>query len=209
MSTHSERESDTKLAQCYQDGDKTAGDSLFRRYWVLIHNFFKNQTGNNTDAEDLCQETFYAAFKALKRAPAPTDFRAWLYTIAKNAGRKWFKEQQKQGIRLSLDALPADKPGHIPLIEQLFAPITEQPEQGVIDTELGDIRRRFEGTLARKELAIFRLRCSSNMTFKKIGHDLGIETGTVKVQYHRTVKTFKVWLKKHYPDTYDFLIGEG
>lgn len=97
----------------------------------------------------------------------------------------------------------------MPLIELLSAPVTFQPEHGVIDNELGDIRRRFERTLRPKELAVFRLRHNSNMTFQKIGEGLGIKSGTAKVRYYRAVTAFKAWLKKHHLDTYYFLSGGG
>ena len=117
---------------------------------------------------------------------------------------KWIKEKQKQGVRVVLDAAPED--------ESLPAPVTDQPEHGVLDKELGDIRRRFERTLRlkrSKELVVFQLRHNSGMTFEKIGRKLRIKPGTAKVQYHRALVEFKKWLKKHYSDIYYFLNGGG
>lgn len=59
---------------------------------------------------------------------------------------------------LVLDAAPEDGSGQMPLAASLLAPVTFQPEHGVLDNELGDIRRRFERTLRPKELAVFRLK---------------------------------------------------
>ena len=82
-----------------------------------------------------------------------------------------------------------------------------QPENGVIDNELGDICRRFERTLRPKELAVFRLR--QNSGFKEIGEELDIKPNTAKAQYHQVVTKFKAWLEKRYPDIYYFLRGRG
>lgn len=88
------------------------------------------------------------------------------------------------------------------------APVTDQPEHGTLDAELGDIRLRFESTLRPEELAVFQLRQNSSMTFKEIGQALGIKSNTAKVQYHRVVTKFKAWLEKHYPDIY-YSLSEG
>ena len=46
------------------------------------------------------------------------------------------------------------------------------------------------------------------MTSEKI-RQLGIKVGTAKVRYHRALRAFKAWLKKHYPDIYDLLRRGG
>jgi DNA-directed RNA polymerase specialized sigma24 family protein len=87
--------------------------------------------------------------------------------------------------------------------------MTLEPEHETIDNEFRDIRLRFERTLQPKVLTIFRLRHHSSLTFKEIAKELGIRETTAKVQYHRTVKSFRTWLEKHYPDVYRSLIGGG
>ena len=125
---------------------------------------------------------------------------------------KWIKEKQKQGVQVVLDAAPEDESEQTPLTESFPAPVTDQPEHGVLDKELGDIRRDFESTLGSKrpkELVVFQLRHKSGTTFEEIGRKLRIKTGTAKVRYHRALVEFKKWLKKHYPHIYYFLNGGG
>ena len=208
MLTDYETYSDVQLLQRYQKSDEQAGSVLFQRYRTPLHRFFKgNISGSNQDAEDLVQETFLEALKSLKKEQSLRNFRAWLYKIATRVLVKWIKE--KQGMHVVLDAAPEDESEQMPLAESLPAPVTDQPEHGVIDKEFGDIRRDFESTLGSKELEVFQLRHNSSMTFEEIGQKLGIKTGTAKVQYHRALVEFKKWLKKHYPDIYYFLNGGG
>ena len=210
MLTDYETYSDVQLLQRYQKGDKQAGSVLFQRYRTPLHRFFKgNISGNNQDAEDLVQETFLEALKSLKKEQSLRSFRAWLYKIATRVLVKWIKEKQKQGVQVVLDAAPEDESGQMPLAEPLPAPVTDQPEHGVLDKELGDIRRDFERTLRLEELVVFQLRHNSGMTFEEIGRELRIKPGTAKVQYHRALVEFKTWLKKHYSDIYYFLNGGG
>ena len=202
--------SDAQLLQRYQKGNKVAGNILFQRYKVSLHRFFERRiSGSREDVEDLVQGTFFEALKSLKTEQSVTSFRAWLYKIATRVLSRWIDEKQKQGVQVELATTPEDESGHMPLTASLPAPVTFQPEHSVLDNELGEIRRRFERTLRRKELAVFRLRHNSGMTFEEIGEELGINAGTAKVRYHRAVTAFKAWLKKRYPDIYYFLNGGG
>ena len=174
------------------------------RYWVgpkpkglglldnALHKFFERRIGGNReDVEDLVQETFLEALKSLKKGQSLTSFRAWLYKIATRVLARWIDEKQKQGVRVALDTVLADESGQMALTELLPAPVTFQPEHGIIDNELGNIRHRFERTLRPKELAVFQLRHNSSMTFEEIGEELGIKPNTAKVQYHRVATRFK------------------
>ena len=209
MLTDYETYSDVQLLQRYQKGDEQAGSVLFQRYKVRLYNFFKKEIRNHEDVEDLVQETFFEALKSLKKEQSVTSFQAWLYKIATRVLARWIQEKQKEGVQVALDATPEDESGQMALTELLSAPGTFQPEQGAIDTELRNIRLRFERTLRPEELVVFQLRQNSSMTFKEIGEELGIKPGTAKVRYHRVATRFKAWLEKRYPDIYHFLRGGG
>ena len=208
MLTDYEKYSDADLVRCYQKGDEEAGNVLCQRYWDALHRFFKRKIGKGEDAKDLVQETFYEALKSLKSGRPPRNFQAWFYKIAVRVLGRWIKGQQDQARQLSLNDLSEGESEQISLGESLRASVTVEPAYQTIDSEFRDIRRRFEGTLRPRELAIFQLRHSSPMTFEEIGEVLGIKPGTAKVQYHRTVVVFKVWLEKYYPETY-LLLSEG
>lgn len=209
MSKDYEEQSDAHLVQRYQNGDEEAGNTLCQRYLSVLQRFFKRKIRNTEDAEDLVQETFLAALDSLKKGQSPRVFRSWLYGIATHVIARWIQEKQKPDAQIVLDITAEDESRHISLVELLLAPVTDQPEHGVIDNELGNIRRRFEKTLRPQELAVFQLRLNSSPTFKAIGKELGIKPNTAKVRYHRAVKEFRVWLKRRYPDIYHSLIGGG
>ena len=168
MSTDYKESSDVKLLQFYQKGDEQAGSVLFQRYKAPLHRFFKGKiSGNCEDVEDLVQETFLEALKSLKKEQSVTSFRAWLYKIATRVLARWIQEKQKKSVQVALDATPEDESGQISPAELFPAPAMDQPETGAIDTELGDIRLRFERTLRPEELVVFQLRQNSHKTFKR------------------------------------------
>ncbi len=75
--------SDETLAQQAQAGDMTAFEELVFRYETRVYRFLANSCRNQTDASDLCQETFVAAFRNLKKFDSTKSFCTWLFTIAR------------------------------------------------------------------------------------------------------------------------------
>ena len=210
-STDYQEYSDAELVRYCQEGDPAAENMLCKRYWGVLHTFFKQRIGGNSaDAEDLVQKTFIEAMGSLRTLLNPGSFRWWLHTIARRVLARWIKEKQKQGGQVALDAAsnipsehdldPEDTPGQTTLKELFAAPVMYQPEHGVLDDEFRDLRRCFEETLRPKELRLFRLRHHDRMTFREIAKELGVKEETAKVRHHRLVEKFRTWLEKHYPD---------
>ena len=219
-STDYQKYSDAELVRCCQEGDREAENALCKRYWNVLHTFFKQKMGgNNVDAEDLVQETFMEAMGSLRTLLNPGSFRWWLHTIARRVLARWIAEKQQRSGQVALDAAldvpsardldPEDIPGQTTLGELLIAPMMYQPEHGVLDDEFRDIRRRFEETLRPEERRLFRLRHHDRMKFREIANELNIKEGTVKVQHHRLLKRFKMWLKKHYPEYFPLVKWGG
>jgi RNA polymerase sigma-70 factor (ECF subfamily) len=65
-------------------GSKRSFESIYEEYRTPIFNFIYHLVGSRELAEDLTQDTFYKACKALSRTDANLKLSAWLYSIAKN-----------------------------------------------------------------------------------------------------------------------------
>jgi RNA polymerase sigma-70 factor (ECF subfamily) len=74
--------------------DSDAFGQLVERYATVIVNLAYRMVGDRTEAEDLAQETFVAAFKALPRFRAESKFSTWLYRIAANKCKDWLRAKQ-------------------------------------------------------------------------------------------------------------------
>jgi RNA polymerase sigma-70 factor (ECF subfamily) len=79
------QDSDVDLVAAAQAGDRAAFEELVRRTSRLVYARLLLETGNPHEAEDLTQETFLQAYRALGRLKNPAQFRGWLRTIADNA----------------------------------------------------------------------------------------------------------------------------
>lgn len=86
------------VARCLKQ-DQEAFGQLVERYATVIVNLAYRMVGDRTEAEDLAQETFVAAFKALPTFRAESKFSTWLYRIAANKCKDWLRAKRPgQGL---------------------------------------------------------------------------------------------------------------
>ncbi len=86
-------QSDAVLAVEAQNGTRRAFESLVLRHKAQIYRIVRHYVGNDADARDVVQDSFVAAWLALRRFDASRDFGAWLRTIALNKCRDFGRRQ--------------------------------------------------------------------------------------------------------------------
>jgi len=75
---------DDELVQRAQEDDYGSFEELVRRYEKKIYGHTIRMLGNPEDAEDVLQETFLNAFRALRSFRGDSSFSTWIYRIATN-----------------------------------------------------------------------------------------------------------------------------
>src|SRR5919199_2930775 len=93
----------TDLVRRAQNGDPAALACLVERYQEPLARFSRRLTSSLAQAEDLTQESLLRAYRAIGRLADPSRFEAWLFAIAANLARKWWRDQARWP--LSLDSL--------------------------------------------------------------------------------------------------------
>ena len=87
---------DTILIKRILSGDKDRSyEKLMQKYEGRIKNLAFMMIGNRTDAEDLAQESFIRAFKALPNFQRKAKFSSWLYQIAINLCKDYLKAKSR------------------------------------------------------------------------------------------------------------------
>jgi RNA polymerase sigma-70 factor, ECF subfamily len=77
--------SDSTLVAHASAGDRDAFDELVRRYRRRVHALVRALTAGDNDAEDLVQDIFVRAYRAISGFRGDSAFQSWLYRIAVNA----------------------------------------------------------------------------------------------------------------------------
>lgn len=96
--------SDAELVVRSLAQDHEAFGQLIDRHASSIVNLAYRMVGNQTEAEDLAQETFLAAFKALRTFRADAKFSTWLYRIASNKCTDWLRVKRPGQGQYDVDA---------------------------------------------------------------------------------------------------------
>ena len=93
---------DLALVNRAKEEDAAAYDQLVRKYQERIYATVYHMTSNHEDANDLTQETFIKAYRALKSFKGDSSFYTWIYRIAVNKTINFLK-QRKNRVHMSLN----------------------------------------------------------------------------------------------------------
>ncbi|MDR2462529.1 MAG: RNA polymerase sigma factor [Verrucomicrobiales bacterium] len=94
MNDNGETRDEPQLVGAAISGCADAFSALFNRYYPMIHAFAYRLTLSDHDADDLAQETFVSAARAIGGFRREVSFKNWLYQIAANRHRSHCRKQQ-------------------------------------------------------------------------------------------------------------------
>jgi len=101
-----ERSIDQELVARVQAGDKSAFDLLVRKYQNKIAKLISRYVYDHSEVEDVTQETFIKAYRAISGFRGESAFYTWLYRIAINTAKNYLVSQ---GRRLPNSGLNSDE----------------------------------------------------------------------------------------------------
>ena len=108
----SAEESDLSLVQRAQRGESGAFDALVRRYQHKVVKLVMRYVRNPTEAEDIAQDAFIKAYRALSRFRGDSAFYTWLYRIAINTAKNSLAARARNPVQLdSSGSGDEDRPG--------------------------------------------------------------------------------------------------
>jgi RNA polymerase sigma-70 factor, ECF subfamily len=99
------RRTDAALVRAAQRGDGEAVDELFRRHWPAIHRAAWLVVHDPAAAEDIAQEAFLSALRALDRFDRRRPLGPWLHRIVVNRAIDWSRARALRP-ETTADALP-------------------------------------------------------------------------------------------------------
>ena len=91
------------LVKRVQRGDKTAFDLLVRKYQHKVVKLVLRYVRNPAEAEDIAQEAFIKAYRALPQFRGDSAFYTWMYRIAINTAKNQLASRDRSPIAYDLD----------------------------------------------------------------------------------------------------------
>ncbi|MEX2315281.1 MAG: sigma-70 family RNA polymerase sigma factor, partial [Thermomicrobiales bacterium] len=95
MTADVDRRDDAELVLAAVGGDQQAFADLYERYIGPVYDFLARMLRDRNEAEDVAQETFVRAMQALGSLQQGTNFRGWIFTIARNTSLNRIERQKR------------------------------------------------------------------------------------------------------------------
>jgi RNA polymerase sigma-70 factor (ECF subfamily) len=173
---------DSSLVARCAVGDRSASHALIERYYRAVCGFLYKRVQQPDLVEDLAQETFLEAFRALHDGRRPEHFSSWLFGIAVNRCGKWLRRKR-------LPLFPATDPPEAASVPFL-SPAEELEEQRRLQASLED---GLAG-LPERTRQLLHLKHRQGKTCEQIAAELRQPVGTIKSQLSRAYKTLRARL---------------
>ena len=179
--------SDEQLLAAHMNGHPSAFPLLVERYRPELYGFLCRFTGSRTTAEDVFQDTFLQVHLSAASFDMTRVFRPWLYTIAANKARDWYRrERTRRGVSLQT---PVGEEGDGELIDLIAAKV-DQPARPLTHREEADLVNKAVDALSPLHREIIVLAYFQRMNYQQIAEILEIPLGTVKSRLHSAVAAF-------------------
>lgn len=163
--------SDGELVRLIRDGEADAYAELVRRTERSGYRLARRITRNHDDADDVLQESYVKAYRALDRFAPDRPFGPWFLTIVARTALTWIRDARRRA------AEPLDEPGR-----DGAAPLAERVADPVHDAASVERRARVERAYARlseDHRVILALRVEGDLPYAAIAEALSIPLGTV------------------------------
>jgi RNA polymerase sigma-70 factor (ECF subfamily) len=166
-------------------GDADAYRVLVERHSRALFRLAFRMTGNESDAEDVVQESFLRAYRQLGKFDDRAAFGTWLYRIATNCSLDLVRSRKRRSEQIA----PADEEMESPL-ENLPAP-DPTPERSALSAEVRDRLTAAMNELSATERTAFVLRHFEGMCIEDVSRVLECQPGAAKHSVFRAVQKLR------------------
>jgi RNA polymerase sigma factor, sigma-70 family len=169
-----EEVSNSELVKKSQLGDKSAFEELVKRHQDLVFSLSFKLTGNRELANDVAQEAFIRAWKAIEKFRGDSTFGTWIYRITVNTAwtlRKKAKKHYSLNIEDTQEPVVIDE--------------KKDPELVAINSDLSAVLRKALNQIPLEQRIIVELKNIEGRSHKEIADYLDISVTAAKVRLHR------------------------
>ena len=177
----SDREIDQQLVERAQRGDKRAFGLLVDKYQRKLARLVSRYVRDAAEVEDVTQEAFIKAYRALPGFRGDSAFYTWLYRIGINAAKNWLvlaARKAPTSTRVEAEEAEGFEDG-----ERLRDLNT--PESILLSREIGDTVNSTMDELPEELRTAIQLREIEGMSYEEIAKIMDCPIGTVRSRIFR------------------------
>ena len=173
-------------------GDREAFRILVERHSRSLYHLVYRMTGSAQDSEEIVQDTFLRAFKALGKFELRSNFGTWVYRIATNRTLDFLKSKKMsdtQTYRIAEDPDPEDS-------RQIqLAASGPGPDRVLIGEEMKTRMAQALSLLTPAERVAFTMRHMEGRSIDEISKTLNLKTSAAKNSVFRAVQKLRQQLE--------------
>ena len=186
----SETNVDQLLVERVQKGDKRAFDLLILKYQHRIVSLVTRYVSDSSEAQDVAQEAFIKAYRAIGRFRGDSAFYTWLYRIAINTAKNWIVAKNRRPPASDIDAVDAEQYGMSSRLKETSTPenemMREEIERTVYDT-IAELPEDLRTAIMLREM--------DGMSYEEIATTMECPIGTVRSRIFRAREAIDEKLK--------------
>jgi len=156
-------------------GDQEAFRLIFDRYSRPVIGFIYDMVNDRELAEELTQETFVRAFRAIHRMKPETKLSTWLFGIARNVARESLRARTRANMQVTLE-------------HESVMDVSDQksiPVDRLLSKELNELIRRALEALDDDKRLVFTLKVFHQCSYEEIAEITGFSLAKLKTDLHR------------------------
>ncbi|MEM7381341.1 MAG: sigma-70 family RNA polymerase sigma factor [Bacteroidota bacterium] len=166
------------------NGDTKAYAVLIDRYKHMVYTMAAQIVKNKEDAEEVAQDVFLKAFKALNSYKGDAKFSTWLYKIAYYRSLDYLKKRQR---RINTTAIDVSREYSISALDREMDRMEVQEKQQMVKKAIQK--------LPEDDGVLITLHYYEELSLKEISEVMGHSTNALKVRLHRARKRLADLLK--------------
>ena len=185
-----ERNVDQALVNRVQRGEKAAFDLLVRKYQYKVGKLIARYVYDRTEVEDVTQEVFIKAYRAIAGFRGDSAFYTWLYRIAINTAKNYLESQGRRPPNSDMAPEDAEVMAVGGNLRELAT-----PERTMLTNEIAETVNRSIEQLPVDLRTAITLREIEGMTYEEIAQVMDCPIGTVRSRIFRARETIDKELK--------------
>ncbi len=177
----SNREIDQLLVERVQSGDKQAFGLLVSKYQRKLHRLLSRLVRDPAEVEDLAQETFVKAYRALASFRGESAFYTWLYRIGINTAKNYLAAQVRQiQVSTGMDSTEMENMEGAERLRDFDTPERQLMTRQIaltVDDALADLPDELREAITLREL--------EGLSYEDIASAMDCPVGTVRSRIFR------------------------
>ena len=173
-------ELDKNLVLRVQQGDKSAYDLLVIKYQHRIIQLVNRYVKDPSEAQDVAQEAFIKAYRALGNFRGDSAFYTWLYRIAINTAKNYLVSRSRRYSDYQIDVMDAEQVENAPQLKAM-----ETPEYLLMNDEIVKVIKSAIEKLPEEMKVAIMLREFEGMSYEDIAQTMECPVGTVRSRIFR------------------------